>query len=100
MGLQDYLSSGRLQLTCACRGELPPYGCWWGDGGEATREGCGIFGGRGGGAWEGEWGGMENAPPPLNAPHHLQLGGAVMDVHILSVSFPGPRAPQKSQSNE
>lgn len=53
MGLQDYLSSGRLQLTCAWRGELPPYGCWWGDGGrcgaggEATREGCGIFGGRG-----------------------------------------------------
>ena len=47
MGLQDYLSSGRLQLTCACRGELPPYGCWWGDGGEAPRAGCGIFGGRG-----------------------------------------------------
>lgn len=41
-------------------------------------------------------GGMENAPPPLNAPHHLQFGGAVMDVHMLSVSFPGPRAPQKS----
>lgn len=39
MGLQDYLSSGRLQLTCAWRGELPPYGCWWGDGGR-----CGVGG--------------------------------------------------------
>ena len=39
MGLQDYLSSGRLQLTCAWRGELPPYGCWWGDGKLGAKKG-------------------------------------------------------------
>lgn len=53
MELQDHLSSGRLQLTCACRGELPPYGCWCGD-----REGAGAgwrqhTGSRGGMGWEG-----------------------------------------------